>query len=83
MELIIGGAYQGKLEYAAKTYNLKETDIYVCAEDTAIDFDKKCVYGIEEFVMYCLKRGLSAREILEEKICLSLTRIATRCMPSR
>ena len=66
MELIIGGAYQGKLEYAAKTYNLKETDIYVCAEDTAVDLDKKCVYGIEEFVMYCLKRGLSAREILEE-----------------
>lgn len=66
MELIIGGAYQGKLEYAAKTYNLKETDIYVCAEDACIDFDKKCICGVEEFVMYCLKRGLSAREILEE-----------------
>lgn len=66
MDLIIGGAYQGKLEYAAKTYNLKETDVFVCASDCPADFDKKCLYGIEELVMYCLKRGISARELLEE-----------------
>ena len=66
MDLIIGGAYQGKLEYAAKTYNLKESDVHTCREDAAADFDKKCIYGLEEFVMYCLKRGISAREVLEE-----------------
>ena len=65
MELIIGGAYQGKLDYARKTYNLKETDIHFCTEETFADFEKKCVCGIEEFVMYCLKQGVSARETLE------------------
>ena len=66
MDLIIGGAYQGKLEYALHSYNLTEKDVYTCCEDALADFEKKCVYGIEEFVMYCLKNDLSAKKVLEE-----------------
>ena len=66
MDLIIGGAYQGKLEYVLETYNIKEADVLFCSDDAPINFDKKCIYGIEEFVMYCLKKDVSAREILEE-----------------
>ena len=66
MDLIIGGAYQGKLEYALHSYNLTEEDVHTCLEDAAADFGKKCVNGIEEFVMYCMKNGLSARKVLEE-----------------
>ena len=66
MDLIIGGAYHGKIDYALETYNLKESDVHFCTEDAPLDFEKKCIYGIVEFVMYCLKKDVSAREILEE-----------------
>ena len=66
MDMIIGGAYQGKLEFAREKYGFKEEDIFVCTEDTEISFDKPCVAGLEEFVMYCIKNDLSARDIFEE-----------------
>lgn len=49
MVLIIGGAYQGKLAYAKKTYGLTENDIFTC-NGTDIDFSKGCIDKIEEFV---------------------------------
>lgn len=33
MILLIGGAYQGKLDHARKTYHLSENDIFTCAEN--------------------------------------------------
>ncbi len=51
MILIIGGAYQGKLDYAKETYGLAEEDIFTCAGDS-IDFSKRCVEHIEEFVWF-------------------------------
>lgn len=50
MILIIGGAYQGKLDFAKKNYGLSECDIYTC-NGAQIDFSKKCIYKIEEFAM--------------------------------
>ena len=49
MILIIGGAYQGKLDYARERFELTESDIFTCGED-AIDFGKRCMDRIEEFV---------------------------------
>lgn len=46
MILIIGGAYQGKLEYAKNTLGV--TDVHTCT-DAEIDFSKGCIYRIEEF----------------------------------
>lgn len=66
MELIIGGAYQGKLEYACGKYGFKEADVYTCSEENEISFERPCVQALEEFVLYCVKRDLSAREILAE-----------------
>ena len=48
MILIIGGAYQGKLDYAKKQLGITEEDIYTCTAGE-IDFSKKCIYRIEEF----------------------------------
>lgn len=48
MILIIGGAYQGKLDYAKKQFDLAEGDIYTCTE-TEIDFSKRCIYKMERF----------------------------------
>ena len=30
MELIFGGAYQGKTQYAAQKYDLTDADIFTC-----------------------------------------------------
>ena len=49
MILIIGGAWQGKLDFARETFGLTDADIHVCGSGE-IDFSKRCIYGIEEFV---------------------------------
>ena len=48
MILIIGGAYQGKLDFAKETFGITDADVYSCGEDE-IDFSKRCIYKIEEF----------------------------------
>ena len=48
MILIIGGAYQGKLDFAKETFGITDTDVYICGEDE-IDFSKRCIYQIETF----------------------------------
>ena len=52
MILIIGGAYQGKLDYAKSAFNLDERDIFTCS-GVKIDFSKRCIYKVEEFVSAC------------------------------
>lgn len=68
MELIIGGAYQGKLEYAKKAYRITEQDIFTCNQEESaatLDFSKKVIDGLEEFTLACVKQGIEAREYLE------------------
>ena len=48
MILIIGGAYQGKLDFAKETFGITEENIYTC-NSGEIDFSKPCIYGIEAF----------------------------------
>ena len=48
MILIIGGAYQGKLDYARDRFALTEQEIHTCVAEE-IDFSKRCVYKIEDF----------------------------------
>jgi len=60
-ELIIGGARQGKLTYAMQRYRLAPTDIWHCRTDTEPDFTARCVCNLENYVLYCLQRGLEPR----------------------
>ena len=48
MILIIGGAYQGKLDFARASFGVADSDIHVCGAGE-IDFSKRCIYKIEEF----------------------------------
>ena len=48
MILIIGGAYQGKLDFAKEAFGVTDADVYICTGDE-IDFSKRCIYRIEEF----------------------------------
>ena len=57
MDLIIGGAYQGKLEYAKDKYGITEADVFVCSEDKDIDLTKRCIYHYELYLMHCYRNG--------------------------
>lgn len=64
MILIFGGAYQGKLDYAKA--NFKVNSICDCAETITPDFSADVICGIEEFVLHCTKKGVDAKDFLEE-----------------
>lgn len=58
MLFIIGGSYQGKLDYAKERFSLKDDDIFTCEKDKEIDLSKKCIYHYENYVYYAMKNGL-------------------------
>ncbi len=64
MILIIGGAYQGKLTYAKKAFQVKDEEIYTC-QGTEIDFSKRCIREIQEFSYACLQAGKDPLEYLK------------------
>ena len=51
MVLIIGGAYQGKLDFAKDTFGITDADVHTCGSKE-IDFSKQCIYKIEEFTLH-------------------------------
>lgn len=48
MILILGGAYQGKLDFAAETFGVSAEAVFTC-DGPEIDFSRSCIYKIEEF----------------------------------
>lgn len=64
MDLIFGGAYQGKLQYAKAAYQLNDNDIFFC-QGPEIDFSHRCVCRLEEFVRSCLSAGIDPQAYLE------------------
>lgn len=48
MELVIGGAYQGKLSWAVKQYGLRDEDLCDLAENE-IQPSKRCYYHLEAY----------------------------------
>ena len=48
MILIIGGAYQGKLDFAKDAFGITDADVHTCGTGE-LDFSKRCIYKIEEF----------------------------------
>ena len=64
MELIIGGAYQGKRSFAQEKFGLSEDEIFTCT-DTNIDFSKPCIDKLEDFVLACIQTGVDPLEKLK------------------
>ena len=54
MVLIIGGAYQGKLDFAKSAFGLSESDVFTCTGGE-IDFSRRCIDRIEEFTLWCVQ----------------------------
>ena len=59
MHLILGGASQGKTEYAKKLYALSDADMFTCA-GTEIPADARAVCHLERFTRVCTESGLDA-----------------------
>ncbi len=58
MDIIFGGAFQGKLNYAKEKYKARNDDICFCAEDNIdIDYSKKIFYGLNNTVLALADSG--------------------------
>lgn len=71
MNLIFGGAYQGKLAYAKNKIGADDRDVFVCQKDNGIpkiDFNNRIIYGLENFTFACVKNGIEAKDYLEANI---------------
>lgn len=55
MVLVIGGAFQGKLDFAKAKFNLTEENICDCGKET--DLSKQCLYHFEKYVLSCVEAG--------------------------
>ena len=58
LQLIIGGAFQGKKEYAMTHYNIKETEICTCTEDGAPNMNVRCIDHLERYLRGCALKGV-------------------------
>ncbi|MBO7252213.1 MAG: bifunctional adenosylcobinamide kinase/adenosylcobinamide-phosphate guanylyltransferase [Oscillospiraceae bacterium] len=56
MILIIGGAFQGKLDYAKESLGVTQDEIFVCSTDE-IDFSRRCICNLENFTRSCCESG--------------------------
>lgn len=65
MKLIIGGAFQGKREFAKDAFSLSEVDIFTCSGED-IDFSRPCIDKIEEFTYACLASGREPLDYFRE-----------------
>lgn len=61
--LIVGGACQGKREYAKNAYGLKETEILPWNEEREA---ASCIADLHLRVRACLEKGLTQQEVLEK-----------------
>ena len=66
MILIFGGAYQGKLDYAKKNFDIKT--VCDCSDGAAPDFAADAIYGIDGFVKRCaIRRCESAADWFDQR----------------
>lgn len=75
MILILGGAYQGKRQFARENLGVSPEDMETLGENTILDFSKTCYAGIEELVLTLQKEKQEPvqwfrehRQALEDKI---------------
>lgn len=67
MILIFGGAYNGKLEFAKKKYDLLQEEIFFCNNEN-LRYDKKVICGLHLFTRNCILKNINPLEILQNNI---------------
>ena len=59
MILVFGGAYQGKLAYARERFDITNSDVYFCDENSsAVPRGMKLIYELDKWVLALIKAGL-------------------------
>lgn len=67
MILVIGGAYQGKLEYVKEQFKINDKDIFICnKENTNINLDKKVIYKFELLILSLIKNNIEPMEFINK-----------------
>ena len=65
MILIIGGAYQGKLDFAKEKFCIVDEDVFTCT-DLEIDFSKRCIHKLEEYTFACAEQKKNPVDLFKE-----------------
>ena len=66
MHLIIGGAYQGKLDYAKEHFGIEGSEVFNCSEKTGIVFGARCLNRLEEFTLWCVRNDREPVSLFRE-----------------
>ena len=66
MVFIIGGAHQGKLDYAKAAFSIEDNDVFAC-DGAEIDFSRRCIYRIEEFALACVRENIDPTEYFRSR----------------
>lgn len=69
MILIFGGAYNGKLEFIKRKYNISNEDIFFC-KDEHLKYDKKVISGLHIFTRACIINKINSLDLLKKNINL-------------
>ena len=64
MELIIGGAYQGKRAYAKEALGVSDGDFFTCS-GTTLDTSRRCIEHLERYTLACVQAGLDSVEVTD------------------
>lgn len=78
---ITGGAYNGKMEYAKKKFNLTKNEICICSKDDIPDFSKRCIAYVENYVWYCLEKNIPLKKDWPEDTIFICTDIFCGVVP--
>ena len=58
MILIIGGVYQGRLDFARQRFGLTDADLYLCTDVTdAPDVSRRCLAYLDRFALNRVRAG--------------------------
>ena len=65
MILIIGGRWQGKLDYARRRFDLADGDVFACDERTeALDPSYRCLAYVDRWALNRVRAGADPLEVL-------------------
>lgn len=65
MKLIIGGAYQGKLDFAKDHFGIKDDEVFTC-DGWEIDFSRRCICGFEKFTLASIRENVDPETYMRE-----------------
>lgn len=75
MVLIIGGAHQGKLDFARKRFALAEYDIHICKPGQPIDLSRRCLAYLDQSILGRVQCGADPMALLEDLLQAPARRI--------